>query len=81
VVLVVGLRLGCLSHAALTAEAIRARGLTLAGWVANRIDPAMQAVDENIAWLQCRLAAPLLADIEHQSVPAARAVAIQLPFA
>jgi dethiobiotin synthetase len=81
VVLVVGLRLGCLSHAALTAEAIRARGLTLAGWVANRIDPAMQSVDENIAWLQCRLAAPLLVDIAHQRVPAARAVAIQLPFA
>ena len=42
VVLVVGLRLGCLNHAALTAEAIHARGLTLAGWVANRMDPAMR---------------------------------------
>ena len=41
VVLVVGLRLGCLNHALLTAEAIRARGLTLAGWVANRVDPDM----------------------------------------
>jgi len=81
VVLVVGLRLGCLNHAALTADAIRAHGLTLAGWVANRIDPAMQAVDENIVWLQRRLAAPLLADIAHQSVPDALAVTIQLPFA
>jgi dethiobiotin synthetase len=79
VVLVVGLRLGCLSHAALTAEAIRARGLVLAGWAANRIDPAMQAPEENIAWLQHRLAAPLLADIAHHPSPDARAIAIQWP--
>jgi len=62
-VLVVGLRLGCLNHALLTAEAIAARGLTLAGWVANRVDPEMMAPDDNIAWLQQRLGAPLLADI------------------
>lgn len=69
VVLVVGLRLGCLSHAALTADAIRARGLPLAGWIANRIDPAMLAPEENIAWLQRRLNAPLLADIPQHSGP------------
>mgnify|MGYP006190134957 FL=1 len=63
VVLVVGLRLGCLNHALLTAEAIAARGLTLAGWVVNRVDPDMLAPEENIAWLQQRLGAPLLADI------------------
>lgn len=79
VVLVVGLRLGCLNHAALTAEAIHARGLTLAGWVANRIDPAMQAQDDNIAWLQRRLGAPLLADIDHQAVPDPRTIAIRWP--
>ena len=79
VLLVVGLRLGCLNHAALTAEAIRARGLTLADWVANRIDPAMQAQDDNIAWLARRLAAPLLADIPHQDKADARAIAIVLP--
>ncbi|BEU95769.1 dethiobiotin synthase [Acidovorax sp. DW039] len=62
-VLVVGLRLGCLNHALLTAEAISARGLTLAGWVANRVDPDMLAPDENMAWLQQRLGAPLLAEI------------------
>ena len=78
-VLVVGLRLGCLNHAALTAEAVRARGLTLAGWVANRIDPAMQAQEDNIAWLQRRLAAPLLADIAHQDAPDPRAVTFHLP--
>ena len=62
-VLVVGLRLGCLNHALLTAEAMAARGLTLAGWVANRVDPDMLAPEENIAWLQQRLGASPLADI------------------
>lgn len=81
IVLVVGLRLGCLNHAALTAEAIHARGLKLAGWVANRIDPAMLAQEDNIAWLRRRLAAPLLADIAYQATPDARAIAIQLPTA
>ena len=81
VVLVVGVRLGCLNHALLTAEAIRARGLTLAGWVANRIDPQMGAQDDNIAWLQRRFAAPLLADIPHQHVPDARTLGLHLPAA
>lgn len=60
VVLVVGLRLGCLNHALLTAEAIRARGLTLAGWVGNSIDPSMAAFDENLETLKSRLTAPCL---------------------
>jgi len=68
VVLVVGLRLGCLNHALLTAEAIATRGLALAGWVANRIDPTMAAADENIAYLRRRLGAPLLAEIAHGAV-------------
>ncbi|WP_127803254.1 dethiobiotin synthase [Hydrogenophaga sp. NH-16] len=79
VLLVVGLRLGCLNHALLSAEAIRARGLTLAGWVANRIDPGMAAADENIAFLRQRLGAPLLADIPHSATPDFRAVHIELP--
>ena len=79
VVLVVGMRLGCLNHALLTAEAIRARGLTLAGWVANRIDPGMAAADDNIAFLRQRLGAPLLADIPHSTTPDHRAVHIELP--
>src|SRR6185295_14191054 len=58
VILVVGMRLGCLNHALLTAHAIRARGSRLAGWIANRIDPAMTAVEDNIAALAERLAAP-----------------------
>jgi dethiobiotin synthetase len=79
VVLVVGLRLGCLNHALLTAEAIRARGLTLAGWVANCIDPDMEAREENVAYLRARLGAPLLAEVPYQELPDARSVAFELP--
>lgn len=63
--LVVGLRLGCLNHALLTAEALHARGLHLHGWIANRVDPAMQGADDNIAFLRRHLPAPLLADVPH----------------
>lgn len=80
VVLVVGLRLGCLNHALLTLEAIRARGLTLAGWVANHIDPAMLAQDDNIAFLQQKLQVPLLATVPYQSVPDPRALTFNLPL-
>jgi dethiobiotin synthetase len=75
VVLVVGMRLGCLNHALLTAEAIRARGLTLAGWVANHIDPAMEYAYDNVAALQARLAAPLIARVEYTPSPAAPVLA------
>lgn len=60
VILVVGLRLGCLNHALLTTDAIRQRGLTLASWVANSLDPNMTAVQDNISALSERLNAPLL---------------------
>lgn len=70
VILVVGLRLGCLNHALLTAQAIRQQGLTLAGWVANRIDPHMEAVAENISSLERRLGSPLLAKWDY--APAAQ---------
>lgn len=63
VILVVGLRLGCLNHALLTQDAIEAEGLTLTGWVANRIDPGMARADENIQALSERLRAPLIADV------------------
>jgi dethiobiotin synthetase len=79
VVLVVGLRLGCLNHALLTAEAVRARGLTLAGWVANHIDPDMLAQDDNIAFLQKRLQAPLLATVPWQPGMDARDITLHLP--
>ena len=64
-VLVVGMRLGCISHTLLTVEAIQARGLRLAGWIANQIDPAMRHVAANLEALQSRIAAPLLGHIPH----------------
>lgn len=63
VILVVGMRLGCLNHALLTTQAIKASGLTLAGWVANCIDPQMLAVAENIATLEQRLDCTLLGGV------------------
>jgi dethiobiotin synthetase len=60
VILVVGLRLGCINHALLTAESIAARGLTLAGWVANTVDGQMLQHAENIATLEALLPAPCL---------------------
>ncbi|KAB2320174.1 dethiobiotin synthase [Betaproteobacteria bacterium SCN1] len=60
VVLVVGLRLGCLNHAMLTADAVRARGVPWAGWIANRIDPAMPYADANLRALHARLPGPCL---------------------
>ena len=52
VLLVVGLRLGCLSHALLTARAIREDGLPLAGWIGNHVDPAFERGSENVATLE-----------------------------
>jgi len=63
VILVVGMRLGCINHALLTVQAIRHRHLLLTGWVANCIDPDMLMLDENIAALQERIDAPLLGKI------------------
>lgn len=60
VILVVGLRLGCLNHALLTAQTVRANGLHLVAWVANTIDPPMSAQKENIQALEQRLNCPLL---------------------
>jgi dethiobiotin synthetase len=81
-ILVVGMRLGCLNHALLTAEAIAARGLTLAGWVANVLDENMAMLDENIAALEQRIGAPLLGVVPCQAhQPDAREVASLLDLA
>jgi dethiobiotin synthetase len=69
VVLVVGLRLGCLNHALLTVAAMQARGLYLAGWIANRIDPAMARTAENLQTLRVRIKAPLLGIVPHAQNP------------
>jgi dethiobiotin synthetase len=81
VILVVGLRLGCLNHALLTAEAVRARGLKLAGWIVNRIDPAMTVAEENIRALAARLDAPLVGDIEFMAAPDPARIAARLDLA
>jgi dethiobiotin synthetase len=67
VVLVVGLRLGCINHALLSARAILADGCTMAGWIANRIDPAMAFADANLATLRSRIEAPLLGVLAHSA--------------
>jgi len=66
VILVVGMKLGCLNHALLTARAIRQDGLTLAGWVATQTDPNMQLMEENVASLRNMLGAPCLGVIPYQ---------------
>ncbi len=63
IILVVGMRLGCINHALLTAEAIRADGLKLKAWVANCIDPQMNCYGENLGTLKSALMAPLLAEV------------------
>lgn len=78
VVLVVGMRLGCLNHALLTQEAILARGLGFAGWIANRVDPNMGRFAENLDALRCRLRAPLLGVLPHASAPDPRVLASHL---
>jgi dethiobiotin synthetase len=81
VILVVGMRLGCLNHALLTAEAIAARGLTLAGWVANVPEAGMAMLNENIAALQQRIHAPLLGIVPYLEQPDAREAASFLNLA
>jgi dethiobiotin synthetase len=81
VVLVVGMRLGCLNHALLTARAIASADLRLAGWIANAIDPAMAAREENIDALRARLAAPLLGRLPRAPPAGARALAAHLDVA
>lgn len=80
VILVVGLRLGCISQALLTAQAIAARGLVLAGWVGNTVDPDMAFVQENIQALASRLPAPLLGHLPRFAQPSAALAAACLDF-
>jgi dethiobiotin synthetase len=67
VIMVVGLRLGCLNHALLTVQGIQQRGCRLAGWIANHVDPAFSHATENLATLQERIPAPCLGVIPHQA--------------
>jgi dethiobiotin synthetase len=78
-VLVVGMRLGCLNHALLTRQAIAARSLRLAGWIANTIDPQMARFEQNLQALRERMGAPLLGIMPFQSRPDAGSLRLQLP--
>ncbi len=69
VIMVVGMRLGCLNHALLTVRAIGESGLECAGWVANVVDAAMPALEENIDTLRSRIGAPLLGVLPHMALP------------
>jgi dethiobiotin synthetase len=75
VVVVVGLRLGCINHALLTAESIRRDGLALIGWIANHIDPDYQDVAATIAYLDAHMGAPRIATIPRLADPSPRSVA------
>ena len=79
VILIVGMRLGCINHALLTQQAIAARGLKLAGWIANRIDPDMSRFEENLAALTQRISAPLLGMVPANSTPEDAAKRVRLP--
>lgn len=78
VVLVIGLRLGCINHALLTAEAVCRDGLALAGWIGNCIDPHYDGLDATLAALAARLPAPRLGVVPALAVPSAEAVAAAL---
>ena len=67
VILVVGIRLGCLNHALLSVQSISSFGLPLAGWVANCVDPSAAMIKENISTLESRIAAPCLGVIPWQA--------------
>lgn len=64
-VMVVNMRLGCLNHALLTAAAISAAGVRLAGWVANSVNAEMTVLDENLQTLRARLAAPQVGEVPY----------------
>jgi dethiobiotin synthetase len=78
VVLVVGLRLGCLSHARLAARAIAADGFELIGWVGSSIDPAFAERDDYIGLLRNALTAPCLGVLPYSESPDAKAMAAML---
>ena len=78
VIMVVGIRLGCLNHALLTAASIAAAGCTLAGWVANQLPPSPECAQENINYLKSRISVPLLGTLPIMPVISAGAVAANL---
>ena len=82
VLLVVGLRLGCLNHALLSARAIAADGVHIAGWIASHVDPEMERVEDNIEMLRARMPAPCWGVLPHApgADPAAMARHLRIPM-
>ncbi len=78
VVMVTGLRLGCINHSLLTAESIRTCGASLVGWIANQIDPDMLAPEQNLATLAALIDAPCLGVVPHMADPTPEGVAAYL---
>ncbi|MEW7980790.1 MAG: dethiobiotin synthase [gamma proteobacterium symbiont of Phacoides pectinatus] len=78
VILVVGMRLGCINHALLSVESIVASGLPLAGWVANRVDPGMRVAEGNLRTLRQGIPAPLLGEVPRLARPTPEGVATAL---
>jgi dethiobiotin synthetase len=81
VILVVGLRLGCINHALLTAGSIRAAGCTLKGWIANHVDPQMQVQQDNIEAIKQRIGTPLLGEIPYMETLNTETIAAALNLA
>jgi len=79
VVLIVGMRLGCLNHALLSQQAILARSLRLAGWIANSIDPGMARFEGNLQALRERIDAPLLGVIPYRPMADPASIQLRLP--
>ncbi|WP_299806047.1 dethiobiotin synthase [uncultured Shewanella sp.] len=78
VILVVGMKLGCLNHALLTAEAIKADGLNIVGWVANQVEPEMDYLEQNIETLKALLPAPCLGYVPYLAEAKAETAASHL---
>lgn len=78
VILVVGVKLGCINHALLTAQAIQSDGLELAGWIANVVDPHCARLTENLATLKQQMPAPCLAEVPYLPLVSAEAVAAHM---
>ena len=82
VLLVVGMRLGCLNHALLSARAIASDGAHLAGWIASHVDPGMERVEDNLRMLRERLPAPCWGVLPHvtEADPARMATYLRIPM-
>jgi dethiobiotin synthetase len=80
VILVVGLRLGCINHALLSAHAVRSCNLHIAGWIGNHIDPNMVCAEENVSAIAERIGAPMMARVPFFAVPDATSIVREISF-